>query len=227
MFQKGIATRFKGDQLKKKPVPALSPRLRSAVALARDQLNAHPGNVLTLKERRFCDKYIETTNAQGAAKFAGYGPSSCESASAVILRRPKVQAYLIHRMHILNNPEQIGISDLQREFAVVGMASLSDIASWNEGGKDFTLKASDQMTRDQAKLLAGIEYEKKTAPNGAVTETVKIKTRDTSVYLDKLARTKNAYVENISITHEGTINHLLGRISEVGQKMRMAELDPD
>ena len=53
---------------------------------------------LTEKQKRFCDYYIETTNATEAAKRAGYSEKTAYAIGVENLRKPQIEEYIRTRL---------------------------------------------------------------------------------------------------------------------------------
>lgn len=49
---------------------------------------------LTIKEQKFCNKYLETGNCKQAALYAGYSPRTADSQGTRLLNKPNVKRYL-------------------------------------------------------------------------------------------------------------------------------------
>lgn len=53
---------------------------------------------LTLKQKAFCDYYIQTGNASEAARKAGYSEKTAPFIGAENLKKPKISAYIAERL---------------------------------------------------------------------------------------------------------------------------------
>ena len=62
---------------------------------------------LTIKQRKFCDVYVKTTNATEAAKVAGYSKASAYSIGSENLSKPEIKKYVDMKMQ--EAVEKVGV----------------------------------------------------------------------------------------------------------------------
>jgi len=72
---------------------------------------------LTLKQQKFADEYLIDLNATQAAIRAGYSPKSAEQQGSVLLRNPKVRAYIDQRIAELSRRTGVTQERIIRELA--------------------------------------------------------------------------------------------------------------
>ena len=65
---------------------------------------------LTEKQKRFCDYYIETTNATEAAKRAGYSEKTAYAIGVENLRKPQIEEYIRTRLDQMDK-ERVASAD--------------------------------------------------------------------------------------------------------------------
>lgn len=100
---------------------------------------------LTVKQRKFADKYLETGNAEVSAKFAGY---SARGNTTKLLQNTTIRNYMDERLEELES-EAIAKQDevlkyltkvMRREEKEYQVVTLRKSRSWYEDGKKQTVE---------------------------------------------------------------------------------------
>lgn len=91
---------------------------------------------LTLKQEKFCQEYVATGNAAGAAKAAGYSAKTAESIGCENLTKPKLQARIAELQCGMEDRARLKQDDIVR---MLEDALLVDPFDWLEVKEDGTL----------------------------------------------------------------------------------------
>lgn len=108
--------------------------------------------LLTEKQKRFCEEYMIDLNGTQAAIRAGYNAKTAESQASRLLRNAKVQEYVKALRE-----SQKKKTDLTKEMIVEELRRIlmSDIRGFYR--EDGSLKPINELTNEQAAALAGVE----------------------------------------------------------------------
>jgi phage terminase small subunit len=164
---------------------------------------------LTVKQEKFCQKYIETGNASEAYRFAydsrGTDKTVWESASK-LLADPKVAARVAElQAHHLKRHE-ITVDRVLKEY---GKLAFHDIRkAFDENGH---LKPVHELDDDTAAAIAGIDIVQNQVGGAEISSegirvvdsfTKKIKLTDKRAALDSIARHLGMFKDTVKIEHD-------------------------
>lgn len=69
---------------------------------------------LSVKQRAFCDYYIELGNATEAAKRAGYSQKTCHAIGQENLKKPTIKAYIDERLKLIEDDRIASASEVMK-----------------------------------------------------------------------------------------------------------------
>lgn len=144
---------------------------------------------LTPRQRKFCEGYAASGNAQRAALAAGYSEKTARAQAKRLLGNAGIRAYLGAMQRQATEKAQVEVDHVMQELALIAFADLTEFVEWNEDG--VRLKASD--TLDELRRRSIIE----------VKETrygVSIKLADKVSALDRLGKALGMFVDVVEHT---------------------------
>lgn len=107
---------------------------------------------LTLKQRRFCEEYLKSSNATEAAKKAGYSLKTAPFIGAENLKKPQISAYIERRMGEQEAALVADANEVLQFYSAVMRGEVKDQFGMDASLSD-RLKAADSL----AKRLAAAE----------------------------------------------------------------------
>jgi phage terminase small subunit len=114
---------------------------------------------LTEKQERFCQEYVLDLNGGEAAKRAGYRGKNrnvFDSISTENLGKPAISRRISELKALRAERLKIEADDVLRELWNLGTYSATEYFTWDASG-NVTLKASDKLTKEQAKRISTIK----------------------------------------------------------------------
>lgn len=121
-------------------------------------------------------------NQTKAYKAAGYKTKSEAHAAANasrLTRNDKVRRLLAHRIEEARKAENMQLSQARvlRELNRISFSNMSDYATWDEGGTNFQLRASDDLSEDATACIKKIENTKRIVESDGESRVVEERTR--------------------------------------------------
>lgn len=104
---------------------------------------------LTIKQKRFCEEYIKTTNATASAISAGYSKKAAASIGAENLRKPQISAYIKARLEEHDAALVADSNEILRFYTAVMRGEVKDQFGLDASLAD-RLKAGDNLMKRYA-----------------------------------------------------------------------------
>lgn len=129
---------------------------------------------LTLKQRAFCDYYIELGNATEAARRAGYSKDTCGSIADENLKKPAIRTYIDERLKQIEDSRIADAAEVLKYLtSVIRGESESEVVVVEGSGDGYSSarrlkKAPDERERLKAAELLGKRH-------GIFTENINLK----------------------------------------------------
>lgn len=133
---------------------------------------------LTPKQARFVDEYMVDLNATKAATRAGYSAKTAYSIGSELLTKLEIADAIKARQAELSQATGITAERVLKELERIGFSDPRKVMTWGTTG--VKLKSSDELTDDEAAIIAGI---KESTGN---TNTLELKLHDKVGALTKL-----------------------------------------
>jgi phage terminase small subunit len=145
---------------------------------------------LTLMQQLFVDALLADPNlSQAAAAIkAGYGVKSADSIASRLVKLPQVQAAIDREMAARARRTNISKDSTLRRIDSLSKANIKNVADWDTGGKNFTLKASKDLTEEEAFQIESIDVRTWTTLKGREITRTRIKIRKPDPALLMLGR---------------------------------------
>jgi phage terminase small subunit len=96
--------------------------------------SVRPAKPPSIKQRRFIEEYLRSSDPRAAALAAGYAPSTVRNNACQLLRRPSVAAVVRRELDARAERTRIAADRIVLELARVAFSDMSRIADWGEGG---------------------------------------------------------------------------------------------
>lgn len=131
--------------------------MNEAIEAPAGQEPAEKPRKLTRRQQRFADEYLTGVSGAEAQRRIGRKGTAQEQADAAyrMLKLPQVKAYIEERRKNLSEATGVRAEQIVRELSLIGFGSLKDL--FHEDGR---LKQMQEITADQAAMLASVEVEK-------------------------------------------------------------------
>lgn len=160
--------------------------------------------------RRFCERYVETFNVEGAAIYAGVAPERSKEFAMECLRHPEGRVYIRALKEEQQRVKHVSSATVLGELASIAMSNIADIMSWEDN--TITLKSSDELPRHITAAIAEISETK---------HGLKIKFHNKIKALEALAKAMelfgNAFVDQNDVSNE------IGRASVIARAAKQLE----
>lgn len=138
---------------------------------------------LTMKERAFCEHYVDSGNATQSAIKAGYSVKSAEKNAGLILRRPHVMAFVKIKIEERFAAERMTNEEIIARIARIARMDIRGM--FDEAGK---LKPISALTAEEAYAIRGFETKVNIPREGDPEEITKVKLADPLAALALAAR---------------------------------------
>lgn len=173
---------------------------------------------LTVRQQAFVREYLVDLNATQAAIRAGYSPKVAGQEGFRLLKHAQIQT-AIHAEQVRRQKRlEITGDRVVQELARLGMSKITDFISWGPNGLE--LRASDELTDDQARAVSEVTETRKTIPqrSGPPVEEVRLrfKLHDKKGALDSLGKYLGLFVDR----HEVDFKNLHGLLDVVLDTLR-------
>lgn len=122
---------------------------------------SQPVRSLTPREQRFIEEYLVDLNASAAARRAGYSQKNADVVGPRLLGRVGIAQAIQEATAERSRRTQITQDRVLRELAAVGLANLTDFASWDATG-NVTYKASDAIDPSKPGALVELRVSERT-----------------------------------------------------------------
>lgn len=151
---------------------------------------------LTPKQARFVAEYVVDLNASAAARRAGYSAKTAEAIGRENLAKPTVASAIQERMKAVANRVEVTQERIVRELALIAFGNKRAVMTWGPNG--VTLKDSEELTDDQAALVAEVK-ETTSATGGSLS----LKTHDKVKALELLGKYVGMFSDKVELTGKG------------------------
>ena len=144
-------------------------------------------NILTTKQRKFVDYYVDCGNAAEAARKAGY-----KSGPKELLKKPHVKEQIEKKLLRVTQETDISAERVLEELGRIAFANLGDYLEWN--GTTVKPKSSRDLTPEQRASIEEVFLTR----NG-----VRLKLYDKLAALEKLGKHLGLFSDKVK--HEGEL----------------------
>lgn len=124
-------------------------------------------------------------NQRKAGIAAGYKEKSVDSIVSKLLKKKQVRYAIQEVMKARAKRTAISHDATLQRLDSLSKSSLKNVATWEEGGSNFTVKSSDELTDEEAYQIESLEIQSRL--NGSIVKT-KIKMRKPDTALELLGR---------------------------------------
>lgn len=157
---------------------------------------------LNHRQRRFADEYLVDGNATQAAIRAGYSEKTAYSQGSRLLKNDEVLSRVREGQEKLAERTQIDAERVMREYARMGFADMTSLASW--GGKMVEFVQSEELSPDDSAAVAEVSSERrqfyKDGDLVGETLTTRLKLHDKKGALDAMAKRLGLFDANAAGT---------------------------
>lgn len=116
-------------------------------------------NRLTVKQRAFCDYYIETGNLAEAARRAGYSVRTARNIGSENLKKPHIQQYVEQRLEEIESARIADAAEVMKYLtAVMRGEEIEEVVGFTETGAETVEKLPYVKDRVKAAELIGKRY---------------------------------------------------------------------
>lgn len=150
--------------------------------------------------KRFADEYMVDMNATAAYKRAGYKSDNDRAvwaSASQLLRRPKVQLYLVKRREELRRRTEITQEKVVEELAKVGFANMQDYLTFEK--RVVVFKDSKDLSREQMAAIAEVSSVVTRNADGTVKSTLRFKLHDKGEHLRMLGEHLGIFDEKMDL----------------------------
>lgn len=123
---------------------------------------------MTPKQKRFCEYYIQSTNATDAARKAGYSEKTAEAIGYENLRKPEIKAYIHKRIGDQDKQRVADANEVLEFYSAVMRGEVKDQFGLDASLTD-RLKAGDSLMKRYA--VGGIK--KNDVEDDPITKSIK------------------------------------------------------
>lgn len=176
---------------------------------------------LTPMQEAFVRHYVNDPkhNATQAARKAGYSEDCVGQQGYENLKKPEIKKAVEEKLEIKYDTIDITGDRIIREIAKVAFGNLKDVAQWD--GDTMSLKASDQLTDDEAALLKSISVSSSSSSGKqgeANSSSISFQTFDKLKALELLAKNKKLLTDKIELKGKIGLEALVAGSNDTGSE---------
>lgn len=153
---------------------------------------------MAARYRRFARHMAACDNAAKAARLAGYTEAHAGNQGYRLMQIPAVVAMVEEEREERRKRLEVTEDRIIAAYAAIAFGDPRRVVKWDDRGEG-EITDSDDLTDDEAMMVAGVERIEKTTAAGDTIVTVKIKREPRGPALDALAKIKGMFRERVEI----------------------------
>jgi phage terminase small subunit len=161
-----------------------------------------PG-IMEARRRLFARHMADCENAAKAARLAGYSshPGTSRSTGSRLMQDPAVVAMVEEERAARAHRLRVSEERIVEAYAAIAFGDFRSVVRYHDGKVEIT--PSDDLTEDEAMLVASVVTRTRTDQDGNVTVTTRIKLNDRQRALEALARIKGVFRDKVEVEASG------------------------
>jgi phage terminase small subunit len=159
-----------------------------------------PG-IVEARRRLFAIHMAACENSAKAARLAGYSdhPGTSRSTGSRLMQDPAVVAMVEEERQARAHRLRVSEERIVEAYAAIAFGDFRSVVRYRDGRVEIT--PSDDLTDDEAMLVASIETSTRTDRDGNVTVTTMIKLENRQQAIEALARIKGMLRDRLEVDH--------------------------
>ena len=160
---------------------------------------------LSPKRERFVNEYLIDLNATQAAIRAGYSLKTAKMQGSRLMTNDDVKAHVESMRAIVAEQFDITRDRVLREYARIAYSDPREVMAWDESG--VQLKASDQLTDDQAAAVAEVGFSQ--TKDGV---NMRLKLHNKQAALDSLTKIQGYFTDTTNVNIDNRVQIVVQRV---------------
>ncbi len=154
--------------------------------------------------RKFARHMASCENATKAARLAGWSEKSAGKQGYRLMQRPEVVAMVEEER--AERAKRLEVTDerIIAAYAAIAFGDARRVVKWDDLGEG-KITDSDDLTDDEAMIVAGVDRVERTDAKGNTTVTIKVRREPRGPALDALAKIKGLMRERVEVEGLGAV----------------------